>query len=183
MSSRAARTVPCGTSGSPARMGVSLRPRRLLIAIAALALLPLPATADWTTHHADLSRTGVDPSGSVGRVTAGWTASGLDASVYAEPLLVGHTLLVATENNTLYAFDDRLGAALWSKNLATGLGQAVPNTNPPIPCGNVNPIGITGTPVVDVAAGVLYAVGLIWDGTTAASVHYELFASDLNNAG
>src|SRR2546423_2850560 len=164
-------------------MGGSVRARRLLIAIAALALLPMSASADWTTYHADLSRTGVDPSGSVGPVVAGWTASGLEATAYAEPLLVGHTLLVATENNTIYAFDDRTGTQLWSKNLAPGLGQAVPTRNPPLPCGNVNPIGITGTPVADAAAGVLYAVGLIWDGTTAASVHYELFASDLNNSG
>lgn len=162
-------------------MGVSLRPRRLLVAVAALALLPLSATADWTTYHADLSRTGVDTSGGVGPVVAGWTASGLDAPVYAEPLLVGHTLLVATENNTIYAFDDRLGTQLWSKNLATGLGQAVPSGN--LPCGNVSLVGITGTPVVDTAAGVLYAVGLIWDGTNASSIHYELFASDLNNSG
>ena len=155
--------------------------RRLLIVIAALALLPVSASADWTTYHADLSRTGVDTSGSVGPVVAGWTASGLDAPVYAEPLLVGHTLLVATENNTIYAFDDRLGTQLWSKNLATGLGQAVPSGS--LPCGNVSLVGITGTPVVDTATGVFYAVGLIWDGTNASSIHYELFAADLNNSG
>jgi outer membrane protein assembly factor BamB len=43
-----------------------------------------------------------------------------------------------------------------------------------LPCGNIRPtVGITGTPVVDTSAGVLYAAAMV------QPTHYELYALDL----
>jgi outer membrane protein assembly factor BamB len=81
-----------------------------------------------------------------------WTTPRLDGAVYAQPLVVGTTLLVATENNTVYAFDATTGAKRWARHL----GSPVPGSE--LPCGNIDPSGITGTPVVDTGRGVVWVV-------------------------
>ncbi len=70
-----------------------------------------------------------------------WTASGP-----AEKDL----LLVATEQNEVAAFDASTGAPIWRQSL----GPPVPLRH--LPCGNIDPLGITGTPVVDPASRTLF---------------------------
>jgi hypothetical protein len=86
-------------------------------------------------------------------------------------------VLVATEANTIYALDAATGNVLWSKNY----GISVPNAQ--LPCGNIDPVGITGTPVIDTALGRMYFIGLMWDGTTPSTIHYQLEAINLNASG
>ena len=79
---------------------------------------PDPAT-DWTTYHQNNSRTGdvanvPDPQ----KLSQVWNKQ-LDGAVYAEPLVVGGRVIVATENDTLYAFDGRTGNQLWHTNVGT----------------------------------------------------------------
>jgi outer membrane protein assembly factor BamB len=108
--------------------------------------------ADWTTYHANPARTGYvagarDPT----RLTGLWSKQ-LDGAVYAEPLVVGGHVLVATENNTLYALDARSGQVRWRLSV----GSPVPLSA--LPCGNIDPLGITGTPVYDARTGMVFAV-------------------------
>ncbi|HZQ97994.1 MAG TPA: PQQ-binding-like beta-propeller repeat protein [Chloroflexota bacterium] len=125
------------------------------------------ASADWTTYHRDLARTGVAVGPAVPASARGlWTSPQLDGDVYAEPLVVGSRLLVATEGDSLYALDAGDGHVLWR----THLGEPVPRAV--MPCGNIDPVGITSTPVVDPAAGVLYAVAYL------QPPHHELYAVD-----
>jgi hypothetical protein len=58
-------------------------------------------------------------------------------------------LIVATESNTVAAIDARSGRTLWSRDLAPPVALSTQ------PCGNINPLGITGTPVVDPRSGTL----------------------------
>lgn len=154
-------------------MGMRAVKRFLRVGIVAVALVPVAAGADWPTYHLDSSRSGNDTSGpSVTTVTEAWSL-GVSGPIFAEPLVVGNTLIVATENNNVYAFNVANGATLWSR----GLGTPVPKAN--LPCGNIDPVGITGTPVVDTSAGVMYVVAFL----EQPSHHYELFALNLNNAG
>jgi outer membrane protein assembly factor BamB len=128
------------------------------------ALIPTPtssaATAtvgrlnstDWTTYHRDNTRTGYlpdmpDPQ----RLTVAWSTA-LDGAVYAEPLVVGGHVLVATEGDTLYSLDAHTGQIEWRTNM----GEPVPLSA--LPCGNIDPLGITGTPVYDPATGLVFAV-------------------------
>jgi outer membrane protein assembly factor BamB len=78
----------------------------------------------------------------------------VDGNVYAQPLLTpaaGHELLlVATENNVVDALDAGTGKIIWRRTLA----QPVPVSM--LPCGNINPLGITGTPVIDKSRGAIY---------------------------
>jgi outer membrane protein assembly factor BamB len=72
--------------------------------------------------------------------------------VYAEPLVVGGRVIVATENNSVYAFDASAGTRLWGVHLGT------PVSGGSLPCGNIDPSGITGTPVADPRSGLIDVV-------------------------
>ena len=76
----------------------------------------------------------------------------VDGAVYAEPLVVGGRVIVATENDSVYALDAATGARLWGVHL----GTPVPGGS--LPCGDIDPSGITSTPAVDPGSGTVYAV-------------------------
>jgi outer membrane protein assembly factor BamB len=108
--------------------------------------------ADWPTYHHDNARTGVAgqlaPLGTLGR---GWQAR-LDGAVYGQPLVIGEKVIAATEHNTVYALAAGDGHVLWSASL----GKPVPGSE--LPCGNIDPLGITSTPVYDQASGLVFVV-------------------------
>ena len=111
--------------------------------------------SDWTTYHQNNTRAGFvanapDPQ----RLTRAWSKQ-LDGSVYAEPLVVGGHVIVATENDSLYAFDSQSGQQIWHTNVGTPVAQST------LPCGDIDPLGITGTPVYDPATGLIFAVAEI----------------------
>ena len=128
-----------------------------------------PATGgNWLTYHADLRRTGLEPSGAVWMtVKRQWESVMLDGDIYAEPLVVGERVIVATENDSLYSLDLSTGNVMWRTNL----GDPVPGNS--LPCGNIDPSGITGTPVADPDTGLVYAVAFV------QPAHHELVAVDL----
>jgi outer membrane protein assembly factor BamB len=72
--------------------------------------------------------------------------------VYGQPLVVGSLVLVATENNSVYGLTRASGAVRWRRNL----GTPVPLRN--LPCGNIDPLGITGTPAYDAGTGSVFVV-------------------------
>src|SRR5690348_1319366 len=64
-------------------------------------------SANWPTYHANNARTGVDTtSPPLGQVHRAWSHS-VDGAIYAEPLVLGSRVYVATENNTVYALNVR----------------------------------------------------------------------------
>ncbi|HZO82150.1 MAG TPA: PQQ-binding-like beta-propeller repeat protein [Candidatus Binataceae bacterium] len=77
-----------------------------------------------------------------------------EGQVYAQPLLwrSGPTglLVVATEENVIYAFDAKTGKTVWRRSV----GRPVPRSA--LPCGNIDPLGITGTPVIDEGRRAVY---------------------------
>ena len=111
--------------------------------------------AAWPTYGHDFARTGVAtgvaPVGGSGSLHVSWRAS-LDGAVYGQPLLVGTTVIAATENDSLYALDASTGQVRWR----THVGTPVPLAD--LPCGDIDPLGITGTPVYDGGNGLVYAV-------------------------
>src|ERR1700733_10086103 len=107
----------------------------------------------------------------------------VDAQVYAQPLYVSNVsinsgthnvLYVATESNSLYAFDADTGASLWHTNLGSFLScnpttppaqtltwQDCTSPNFPQMWYNMFPsVGITATPVIDPSSGTMYVVNV-----------------------
>ena len=76
-------------------------------------------------------------------------------NVYAQPLYIeggpsGKAMVIAvTESNNVYALDAVDGSIIWQRNLGTAVSSG-------LPCGNITPVGITGTPVVDLASRSLF---------------------------
>ena len=90
----------------------------------------------------------------------------VDGAVYTQPLYVANltiggsthnVVLVGTEHDSVYAFDaDIAGPPLWQQSLIPVGATTAPQT---LVLGSIRPeVGITGTPVIDVAAGTLYVV-------------------------
>jgi len=118
--------------------------------------LPNPTPAeppDWPVYHADRGRSGAVtnfPTPVEGLVHA-WSAQ-LDGAVYGEPLGVQGRVIVATEADSVYALDPATGLVAWRQHL----GIPVPMSS--LPCGDIDPLGITSTPVYDPATGSLFVV-------------------------
>jgi outer membrane protein assembly factor BamB len=76
--------------------------------------------------------------------------------VYAQPLYWvppaggAARIILATENNFVYAIDPATGKQIWAKSLGTPVALSK------LPCGNINPMGVTGTPVIDPVAEIIY---------------------------
>jgi outer membrane protein assembly factor BamB len=109
-------------------------------------------TTDMTMFHHDLARTGYDPNEpDPQQLTSAWKKS-LDGAVYAEPLVIGRHVIAATENDTIYSLDATTGAIQWQQHVGTPVPQQG------LPCGNIFPLGITGTPVYDPVTKLVFAV-------------------------
>jgi outer membrane protein assembly factor BamB len=79
--------------------------------------------------------------------------------LYVENGVGGHgTYYVADDSNDVYAIDEKTGTTVWSKtSLAMPAGMAGSG------CGNITPVGITGTPIIDLTSRTLYlsaAIGI-----------------------
>lgn len=106
----------------------------------------------WPTYHGDNQRSGFsDALALKPPLHLAWQTQ-LDGAVYAQPLVVGGLLVVATENNSVYALHPRTGRVVWQRRL----GRPVPQSD--LPCGNIDPTGITGTPAYDQATGSIFVV-------------------------
>ncbi len=110
------------------------------------------APGDWPTYHHDNARDGYAPDvAPLSTLSVDWTAT-LDGPVYGQPLVVGDRIFAATENDTVYALDAGTGGVLWSAHA----GQPEPLSD--LPCGDIDPLGITSTMVYDPATDRVFAV-------------------------
>ncbi len=96
----------------------------------------------------------------------------ISGNVYAQPLYIeggpnGPMIIAVTESNNVYALNATNGTVIWQR---TDIGPPVTSG---FPCGNINPVGITGTPVVDLASRSLFFDALI-DGPTKKHFIYSL---------
>jgi len=159
------------------------------MAVAGAGVLPrIPVTAahadDVTASLNDL-RTGWDPAeprlapvsdgGPVGGATFGRIFTRhLNGQIYAQPLVVGNTLIVATETNHVYGLNAATGAIKWSDSL----GKPEPWTA--MGCRDLMPdIGITSAPVYDPATHAVYLVALVNNGPSVTSPHMYTYALNL----
>ncbi len=110
----------------------------------------------------------------------------VDGNVDAQPLYlsqltisgtVHHALFVATENDSVYAFDAQTGATLWHVSVAAS-GETPSDDHS---CSQITPqIGVTSTPVIDPSAGphgTIFVVSMTKD--ASSNYHQRLHALDV----
>ncbi len=162
-----------------------------VLSVAPLAA-PAPAAAQITAQY-DNARSGADVHETVltpAKVKAGFgrvAVLPVDGDVYAQPLYLAHVagpggggrthdeLIVATEHNSVYAFDaaSLSRTPLWHVNL----GPPVPGRD--VFCFFIQPtIGITPTPVIDAATGSLYVLARTSSGGGYAQTLHRLDVRD-----
>jgi hypothetical protein len=113
----------------------------------------------------------------------------VDAAIYAQPLWVANlaigggthnVVFVATEHDTLYAFDADANpcSTLWQKSLLPAGQTWVTSTD--ASCSDLTPnIGIVGTPVIDVSGKTLYVVTKSKTTSGTVTFHQQLHAIDI----
>ena len=180
--------------------------RNLLFLLISLALssAELLSQVNVTTWHNDINRTGLNPQetvlneGNVNRNQFGRIcSSSVDGQVYPQPLLVSNVTIngqlyssvvyVATENDSLYAFDGSSTGPTCTQLLFTNLLQ--PGEFPASckyiggkMCETINPqVGILGTPVIDTATNTIYLVSESQVGNPPTSWVHRLHALDITN--
>ena len=138
------------------------------------------AAQSVTTYHNNVNRHGeyVVPG-----LTAAAAASmhqdpafngSFTGEVYAQPLYwqasantVGN-VIIATESNVVEALNASTGAVAWSTQLPAGPSSSQ------LQCGNIPIEGITGTPAIDPASGLIYLDAVT--GTTSSAVRHKIYA-------
>jgi outer membrane protein assembly factor BamB len=113
----------------------------------------------WDRHEPALSPAAV-ASSQFGQVFS----TAVNGQVYAQPLVIGSTVVAATENDWVYGLDASTGAVKWS----ISLGAPWPIND----CSDLTPnIGITSAPVYDPSTGSVYVMALL----KAKSLSWHLF--------
>lgn len=154
---------------------------------------PTPSSVQVLTYHNDLGRTGQNLNeailtpANVNSTTFGKLGfMTVDALVDAEPLYVPNltvansvhnVVFVVTENDSVYAFDADTFAQLWKVSVL-GSGETASDNRG---CSQVTPIiGITSTPVIDLAAGTHGTIFLVAMSKNSSTYFQRLHALDIS---
>jgi polyvinyl alcohol dehydrogenase (cytochrome) len=105
-----------------------------------------------------------------------WKAT-VQGEVFAQPVVAGSRVFIVTEDDDVYALALDTGHLLWHASI----GSPLTNVAEYAGCGDIDPLGITSTPVADSATGTLYLVGEVSNDATPPTVHRELVGFDMSS--
>jgi outer membrane protein assembly factor BamB len=155
-----------------------------LMLVAAPSFAATPADRTVPFYHGAPDRAGhyIVPSLNWQTVSAVHRFQSFDGNVeghiYAQPLYwrprdAGPAIVIAaTESDLVYGLDADTGRVIWH----TMLGHPVHRSA--LPCGNIDPLGITGTPVIDAGRGAVYLDAMVDDHGRPRHLVYGLRLSD-----
>lgn len=138
----------------------------MTLILVALAAPLMRISGDVLQHHVNGTRNGLYIDPLITQKAATTTHrdrtfnAPLPGPVYAQPLYVNNgpagkpAFVVATEQNAIVALDAAAGTPMWMKRL----GNPVPLSQ--LPCGNIDTLGITGTPVIDPNTRTIYVAAM-----------------------
>jgi PQQ enzyme-like repeat protein len=144
------------------------------------AILPANAQVNVTQYHNNGKRDGLYIDSAFTQSAAANLTRDLNfdgtmvGNVYAQPLYIeggpsGPIVIAVTESNNVYALDAVDGSVIWQRNVGPPVPQADLGCPP-----KFDPMGITGTPVVDLASRALFLDAMVTlDGGTTIK-HYIL---------
>jgi hypothetical protein len=101
--------------------------------------------------------------------------------VYGQPLYLAadaagpDLVIAASEQNHVYGFDAATGTVVWDQTLARTLPKSALQSLRS-GCGNIDPLGVTGTPVIDPATRTIYLDAMTSSDGTAASAKHQVYA-------
>ena len=165
----------------------------LLVFLAFGLSRPGHAQVSVLTYHNDNLRTGANTNETIltpaivrSNVFKRVFMCGVDGYVYAQPLVAAsvnvprvgprNVVYVATEHDSMYAFDADTGRRYWHVKLLPRHGRTVSSTND-VQCSDLVPeIGVTSTPVIDPTTHTLY---VLEKGKTNTVFFQRLHALDL----
>ncbi len=157
----------------------------------ASALLPVTVAADSvnvTQHHNNPSRDGLFIDAAFTTTAAASLARNLGfngtivGNVYAQPLYIengpgGASMVIAvTQSDNVYALNAATGAVIWQRSVGTAVTSG-------LPCGNINPVGITNTPAVDLTSRALFFDAEVVSGTPKHMIFSLNVDTGATNAG
>jgi YVTN family beta-propeller protein len=112
---------------------------------------------NWPMYHGGPAKRGHVASGLTLPLHHAWSKT-LNGSVWSEPVIADGTLIAATEHDSVYGLNPSTGKQRWRVNLGT------PEPLSQQPCGDIDPIGITGSPAFDKATGSVFVVATTGNG-------------------
>ena len=168
----------------------------LTLAVSALVTFPSPFAVGQvavTTYHNDNYRSGLNSNetiltpANVNEVTFGKRlVLPVTGYVYAQPLYVPgvninntrhNVVYVATEHDQVYAFDANTGQQLWQTSFIGTFGNRQIETvssRDDLGCGDLVPeVGITSTPVIDLASNQIYVVAKTKEIVNNVTTYYQ----------
>ncbi len=111
----------------------------------------------------------------------------LSAGVYGQPLVDGHLVVVATEDDFVDAFDTTTGKRAWSFSIGKPAQQSAVQSAPTLSssCGDVYPLGITGTPVIEAAPNEIFVAGEVQRAGTSGwtGIEHIMASATFTSAG
>jgi hypothetical protein len=100
----------------------------------------------------------------------------ISGNVFASPLFVDGSpgvFVIATENNQVSVLDETTGRPVWQRTYGTPAGRTGAG------CGNIAPLGITSTPVIDLARRTIYFDAVT--GTSTSITDHMIHAVSLDD--
>src|SRR5215813_137708 len=147
----------------------------------ATIVVPTHAQVNVTQEHNHISRDGLYIDSAFTRTAAANLRRDLNfngtisGSVYAQPLYVENApggpamVIIATETNRAYALNAGTGNVIWQRSVGAPVTSG-------LPCGNINPLGITGTPVVDLVSRSLFFDAMV----AGAPIRHLIFSLNVD---
>jgi outer membrane protein assembly factor BamB len=121
------------------------------------------------TYGYDNARNGLDTADpSFAHLTSAWNAS-ISGGIYGEPLVDGSLVIVASEDDEVYGLNASTGSVAWKFSIGSPARTSVIDTAPTLSggCGDIDPLGITGTPVIDPSRNEVYVAGEVQSSGTS----------------
>jgi hypothetical protein len=166
--------------------------------------LPLCAQVNVLTYQYDPTRAGANPNETtLNKANVSATGFGklfthpVDGMLYGQPLYVGNVsvpgkgshniVYVATEHDSVYAFDadsssGANSAPLWQVSFVNAANRVSTVPSGDTNCSQIEPeIGITSTPVIDVASGTIFVVAMTKEIGGTISYVQRLHALDITS--
>jgi hypothetical protein len=106
----------------------------------------------------------------------------VQGAVYAQPLYVQNgpggkgVFIVVTAMNNVYALSETDGSQVWMRNIGPAPSRSGAG------CGNITPLGIIGTPAIDLASRTMFLDAAVGATATAASIKtHEIHAVSIDD--